>query len=217
MTALEEVKKLKNQGMNEEEIVQNLMERKISPREITNALSQARIKDAVSDEEMQPSITNQLNQEEYPQEYAPQAPQAYTPQPQEMGEQMYAPQENYQQYDDSYQRGFSTDTIVEISEQVFSEKIKKLQDQLGNLNEFKTITESKIENFSERLKKIENTIDKLQIAILEKIGSYGANLNSIKKEMSMMQDSFGKIVNPAVKKKATLMNQTVKKKSSKKI
>ena len=35
-------------------------------------------------------------------------------------------------------------------------------------------------------------MDKLQLAILNKIGSYGKTLESIKKEMSMMQDSFGK-------------------------
>jgi len=47
---------------------------------------------------------------------------------------------------------------------------------------------------SERLKKIETTMDKLQIAILEKVGSYGQNLDGIRKEMSMMQDSFSKMV-----------------------
>jgi hypothetical protein len=54
--------------------------------------------------------------------------------------------------------------------------------------------QTKMENLSERVKKIENIIDKLQIAILEKIGSYGGNLESIKKEMSMMQDSFSKVI-----------------------
>jgi len=34
----------------------------------------------------------------------------------------------------------------------------------------------------------------LQAEILEKVGSYGGGLDSIKKEMGMMQDSFGKIV-----------------------
>jgi len=46
------------------------------------------------------------------------------------------------------------------------------------------------------LKRMEKTIDKLQMAILEKVGSYGRGLESIKKEMIMMQDSFGKMVNP---------------------
>jgi DNA anti-recombination protein RmuC len=53
---------------------------------------------------------------------------------------------------------------------------------------------------SERLKRIESTIDKLQLAILDKVGSYGKTLDSVKKEMSMMQDSFGKIVNKVADK-----------------
>ena len=57
-----------------------------------------------------------------------------------------------------------------------------------------TLLQARVENISERLKKIETTIDKLQIAILEKVGSYGQNLESVKKEMSMMQDSFSKMV-----------------------
>jgi hypothetical protein len=45
---------------------------------------------------------------------------------------------------------------------------------------------------------MENVFDKLQITILEKIGSYGQNLENIKKEMEMMQNSFSKIVEPLV-------------------
>jgi hypothetical protein len=58
-----------------------------------------------------------------------------------------------------------------------------------------------MENISDRLKKIETIIDKLQIAILEKVGSYGKNLEGIKKEMSMMQDSFSKMISPSKRPK----------------
>ena len=37
-------------------------------------------------------------------------------------------------------------------------------------------------------------MDKLQLAILDKVGSYGKNLDIVKKEMQMMQDSFGKVM-----------------------
>jgi uncharacterized protein HemX len=78
--------------------------------------------------------------------------------------------------------------------------MKKITKQLADINEFKTLAQVKIENAVARLKRIETIIDKLQISILEKVGSYGQNLSSIKKEMSMMQDSFGKVVNQAVRK-----------------
>ena len=86
---------------------------------------------------------------------------------------------------------------MEIADQIFSEKIKKIQKQLDATSEAAIVLQTKTENISERLKKIESIIDKLQIAILEKVGSYGQNLESIKKEMSMMQDSFSKMVSPS--------------------
>ena len=82
--------------------------------------------------------------------------------------------------------------MIEIAEQVFAEKIRKIQKQLEDLNEFKTLADTKLTHATNRLRRIEETIDKLQMAILEKVGSYGRGLDSIKKEMSMMQDSFSK-------------------------
>ena len=110
----------------------------------------------------------------------------------------YYPQESYEQDYGSY--GGGTDTMIEIAEQVFAEKMRKIQKQLEDLNEFKTLAETKLDNATSRLKRIENTIDKLQIAILEKVGSYGRGLDSIKKEMSMMQDSFSKTLPALVSK-----------------
>ncbi len=196
MGILEEVTQMKNQGISDERIVNALREKGISPREINDALDQAQIKNAVSDaqfEEQSPPAPEQ----EYSGNYAPQTQEMlrqeeYAPQPQE-----YYPQENYEDY--SASAGINSNTIIEISEQVFSEKIQKIQKQLENINEFKILTQTKIDNSLERLKRIESIIDNLQIAILEKIGSYGKNLETIKKEMSMMQDSFGKVVNQAVK------------------
>jgi len=103
----------------------------------------------------------------------------------------YYPQEGYGETYESYGGG-GTDTMIEIAEQVFAEKMRKIQKQLEDLNEFKTLAETKLTNATNRLKRIEETIDKLQMAILEKVGSYGRGLDSIKKEMSMMQDSFSK-------------------------
>ncbi len=110
---------------------------------------------------------------------------------------------NYYQEDNSYAQPaeLDTDTILEIAEQVFYEKIKKVQKNLETLNQFKELSDSKLKEISNRLKRIENTIDNLQISILKKIGSYGENLEGIKKEMSMIENSFGKIVSPTVKKK----------------
>ncbi len=219
MNILEQIKEMKTQGKSEQEIINTMQQQGTSPKEINDALSRAQIKSAVAG-------TENMQQSEMPQ-YNPPSPQAtYTPQTQELNTQEYAPSEEYSQPQEYYPQETygsytpaetSTDTMIEIAEQVFSEKIKKIQKQIKDLEEFKTLAQIKINNTAERLHRIETTIDKLQISILDKIGGYGQNLNSIKKEMSMMQDSFGKVVNQAVQgHKAIHKHKTTKKTSSKK-
>ena len=127
--------------------------------------------------------------------------------------------DEYADYDMSEGYAPDTDMMIEISEQVFSEKMKPLLKQIEDNVEFKTLSETKIENISHRLKRIESQIDNLQSAILEKVGGYGRGLEGVKKEMSMMQDSFGKIVNDLADKhseRAHATHKVGKKKSSRK-
>ncbi|MFH1503538.1 MAG: hypothetical protein ABIE36_02685 [Candidatus Diapherotrites archaeon] len=212
MGILEEISRLQDQGMDSKEISSRLQERGITPKAIEDAINQMKIKDAIysEEEEKKPNIKENLqgrNQtspptlhvpksmeiENGPEElYAPPAiEETEVPQYGEQYNEEYSPQQGYEE---SGGGGYETDTFIEIAEQVFSEKIKKERKQIDALNEFATLAETKISNNHERLKRMENIIDKLQIAIIEKIGSYGKNLESIKDEMEMMQDSFEKIV-----------------------
>jgi DNA-binding transcriptional MerR regulator len=203
MAVLDQIMQLKNQGMSDSQIINNLRQQGISPNEINNAISQAEIKNAVAGDYQEP-MAQEINEEYPPQEnYEPQVDynnqQNYPPQEEYYPQEGYEGQENYA----GQNAGFDSSTIIEIAEQVFSEKIKKIEKKVEELNEFKTLNKAKIENIDERLKKIESVIDKLQIAILEKVGSYGQNLGEIKKEMNMMQDSFGKMVNNIADKNST--------------
>mgnify|MGYP001615734337 CR=1 FL=1 len=189
MGALEQVTQMRRENKSDEEIISALRNQGISPRDINDALNHAQIKSAVSDimgEDMQAPSPNGEEQYEnqnygsYPQNA--QQNQVYTPQPQ----QAYYPQQN------------NTDTIVEVASQVFEEKISDVVKKVDSTEEFKTLTKAKLEHMDERLKRVEAIIDRLQSAILEKIGAYGSNIESIKKEMSMMQDSFGKALGSVV-------------------
>ncbi|MEK6840876.1 MAG: hypothetical protein AABX79_02895 [Nanoarchaeota archaeon] len=110
------------------------------------------------------------------------------------------PQETYQYSPMSGAQAIDTDTMIEVSEQVFMEKNKPLQKKIDDVEEFRAIAQTKLDHISERLRKIESIIDNLQAAILEKVGGYGHGLETMKKEMNMMQDSFGKIVGDMAKK-----------------
>lgn len=260
MGVLEQVTKLKSQGMPDNEIIRLLREQNIPPKQIMDALDQSQIKNDVINENskspdmdgMRPSIMggnselqpprpdNRNNfsppspdssQEErensefppYEEQYSP--PAGYEPYPSPMQNQnqnyeqqnfspqqqlppqfpqppqsqyspdFYQPQEQqYYQQDNS--SSFSTDTIIDVAEQVYEEKSSELKKQVQEISELKALAEVRINHVEKRLEKIESIIDKLQIAILEKIGSYGENIQSVKKEMSMMEDSLGKMINP---------------------
>lgn len=189
MGALEQVTQLKNQGMDEDEIVSNLQQQGVSPQEITDAINQAKIKGAVSDSNagMQESAPSPNVNEEG----------GYVPQTQEIGANAYqqeaAPQEYYEEgaYDQST-AGMNSDMIIEIANQVFSEKSKKIQDKIEEINEFKTLTQVKVDNMEERLKRIEKIIDNLQIKILEEVGSYSNELKKTQKEVLMIENTLSK-------------------------
>jgi len=217
MGVLEQVMQLKNQGMNDKDIVNNLQQQGISPKEITDAVNQAQIKNAVASENPIPAP-----QEASPIATAGTAETPYTPQTQEAGETYMPPQAGtdysqaeqgagYYPEQEAPALGVDSDTVIEISNQVFSEKIKEVKKNISEFNEFKTIFQTKVNGIDERLKKIEKIIDTIQIKILEKVSSYGQELSSTKKEMSMMQDSFKKLAG-----KTTTKTKILKKKKTSK-
>ncbi len=230
MGVLEQVSQMKSQGIPEQEIVSRLNQQRISPKEINDALNQSKIKDAVYNPQETKMQTQENIQSPYvprtqdiKQGYSPQSQEEYAPQPQEYAppqpqEEYAPPQEVYQQEAYGYPASEgeqSSDMVIEISEQIFNEKIKKVEKQIDKIQDVQTLLQTQTEYATERLKRIESIMDKLQIAILEKIGSYGKNLESIKKEMEMIEDSFTKIV-PHAKKLAHKKVHTKRKTSKKK-
>jgi len=211
MPLINQVKSLKEQGLTNEQIIQGLQEQGFSPLEINQAIEQVNIKTAVSQNnldnnavgaEMQPSIA------EYP-AYPTESPLPM-PEPQQQEEiqaleyayptpQLQASPQAYQTYQE-YQPYSSSESITEIAEQIAEEKFNLIKKEIGNISEFKTISNKKLENFDERLKRIEEIIDKLQATIIGKIGNFSQNVQDIKEEMGMMQESFSKALNPLVEK-----------------
>jgi len=210
MGTIDKINQLKKEGLDDDNISDRLIDEGLSPKEIRDAFDQIKIKKAVSSENNQELNFTENNMEEYTQNQGeiPQTEDYYYPQnndnsapmqnPNSSNQEYYSPQ-NYSE-DYSQQNTFDASTIIEIAEQVFTEKTTKIEKQLDKLNEFMKLSETRIANNDERIKRIEKIIDNLQIKILEKISSYGDNIDSIKKEMSMMQDSFSKTLPELVEK-----------------
>ena len=158
-------------------------------------------------EEYKPQAPNQENQSP-----EPQAPMHYEPSQGQGYSQNYSPSMNqggYQNYDQGYDSGYdqnyqddygyqsapptSTETIIEVSEQVFSEKIKDIEKEMNKLKEFKTVYRNKIDDLENTTKRIQSMFDKMQIAILDKVGDFGKNITHLQKEIEMVEDSVTKL------------------------
>ena len=187
--ALSMIKEMQQQGYSDEEIIQKLKEQGVSPLEIGESMEQLRIKSALesSPEEMQPSLMD--SQEEVPAPQQFEAPQEQYPEQYQM--QAYPQYQPYKEYMTT-----SPETTAEIAEQIAEEKIEKFKKEFSSMQEFKLASAKKIEGIDERLKKIESIIEKLQSAIIGRIGNFGQDIQEIRDEMKMVQESFSKALNP---------------------
>jgi len=213
MPLLDTIKQMQEQQIAEPDIIQSLREQGISEKEISEALSQSKIKAAVSEsdnnvmkslsQEMpgipeppapSPSIASQEYQEAEP--FPESMPVQAEQQAYQYPEQAYPGYEYYQ----PQQTGTSAETVTDIAEQIVGEKISEIKKLIGNVSDFKAMTESKISSIDERLKKIETIIEKLQESLIEKLGNYGQAVEDIKDELGTIEESFSKAISPIVEK-----------------
>ena len=211
MTVLDDVTKMQQQGMQDSEISTQLQNHGISPQEINDALNQAKIKSAVAQEQysqqpaaiqgMQQSIMQPPTEQSQPAEQLQQYPEMqsapsptqeqsyqYPATPQAYPEQAYYPQ----------QPALDTDTIIEIAEQVVSEKFSEFLKKTGDLASFKLNIQEKVQDIDDRLKRIEATIDSLQQAINAKIGEFGESTAAIHKDLNALHNTTSKLMNPLI-------------------
>ena len=213
MALLNDIKKMQAEGRTEQEIIAAFKQQGISAREIVEAISQSKIKEAVSgapetplpyETAPQPDIQQEALMPSTGADVIPQAQEAQPSQmPQEFVPSQPMPEEQaaqpaqaaypeYQQY--PAQGAISPDTITEISEQVVSEKLSPLRKDIEKVIDFKTTAESKISYIDERLQRIEKIIDRLNLSIMQKVGDYMTNIDDIKKELVETQKSFKSLV-----------------------
>ena len=195
MGALEEVNKMQKEGKNEQEIVTTLVSQGYPQNQVSEAISQLRIKEAVNPPMETP-------EEQYPpQEQSPQAPQSpitqqYASQQYSQGQYDYSKkgtggeQGYYQDYYQPSSSGMSVDTMSEIAEQVMADKFSSIKAELEKVIDYRNTVTSRVDIIDERLKRIEKIIDRLQLSILQKVGDYLTNVDEIKKELVETQKSF---------------------------
>ncbi len=228
MATLDRVTQLQTSGMTDEQISSQLQQEGIGPQEVMDAISQAKIKSAVTDnpnagivqqtqsipqlQATQPTTTQGMQasiSEQTPVAAAPLPPteQAYQGQQYAEAPAAQGQADGYASYypeTGAYQEGYyqqpmmDTETITQIAEQVVTEKFKNFAKETGDLVSFKTTTQDKISDIDSRLKRIEKTIDKLQQAIIQKIGDFGESNASIQKDIENLHETTSKLMNPLI-------------------
>ncbi len=209
MAALEKVMQMRTQGLSESQIINNLKQEGVSPKEIYDALTQSQIKSELSqappieyetDETMRPSITQQ-DQPYQQEEGYDDSNQSKLMQPQQeyvesppASQETYYPE--YQEYRPAQPQTSDIETINEIAEQIVEEKNIELKKQILEIKNFKEEAKAEIERLNKKIEKLENNYNELQTAIIRKIGEYGENIKNIATEMHQTQNSFSKMLNP---------------------
>lgn len=208
MEILDTVIQLKQSGMNDDQIASMLQSQGISQRDISDAINQAQIKSAIGQSEQiqshEVNIPSPEMQQQYQQPTQDYSQQQYQQQPQQYQDsypnyyQNQATGGDYQGQDYYQQPSYDTETITEIAEQVVAEKFKEFNKKNGDIALFKTSIQDKVDDIDSRLKRIEATIDKLQQAIIQKIGEFGENTNAIKRDVAGLHDVTSKLMNPLI-------------------
>ncbi len=208
---------LQNEGVSPSEISDSLNQSKIknaiSPAENTTqepqqpAPTQQGMQTSIMDNATKPPAKSQvpktkpITSEVYePNMEPPVNPEIYQPQEQttEQPQDYYYQQPEQQDYYASQQGGIGTETISEIAEQVATEKINNYKKKTGDIVVFKNMIQDKVNDIDDRLKRIEKNIDKLQQAVIGKVGEFGENNAMIHKDLNNLHETVSKLMNPLI-------------------
>jgi hypothetical protein len=224
MALLDRIQKMKQTGLSETQITNSLMQEGISPREINDALGQAKIKSAISEPaqnaemneqgmqqsimeqsveqssvQNQPTATQPIYQE---QAYAYPTEQGYYQDPNQQTN--YGQDPNQPVY---YQQAMDMETVRDITRQEIEDSLKKVRQDLDSLNKIKSEIKFEVQNVDSRLTRIESIIQELQSAIIRKMGDYGEAISGISEELKSTQNSFSKMINPLMDNKRGYQEQ----------
>jgi len=191
---VDEVADLMKQGYADADIIKYLEESGYSPKDINDAVNQARIKIELAEtagEEYQP---------EYPEEEVPEAP-APAPSPKQRAVPVPAPAPAGGYYPQQYsyqQETTSTEAVEEIAEGIISEKWEEFKAKFGDIAEMKANFEARLNELSERVKRIEAAMDRLHVATLSRVDEQGRSVKALSSEVEALEGTLSRVIQPLV-------------------
>ena len=183
-TPTEQVLAMRQQGLTNNQIIQQLQRQSFSSSQIFDAMNQA----DVAGREIPSSYFKGAEQPPGPQPPAqqpfptPNIQQSPPPMQDPTQDQAPEPQEDY------------TEKIEETVESIIDEKWEELVKDIGKIVEWKNKIESRITAIEQEFKDLKSGFENLHKAIIGKIGEYDKNILNVGTEIKAMERVFQKIL-----------------------
>ncbi len=165
------VMNMRQQGLTNNQVIQNLQRMGYPPNLIFDALNQADIKGSV--QQIPPDFLQQPQPQSQPQQL--QMPGMEFPQPQEQEE-------------------VSKESVEEMIETIIDEKWEELMKNINKIIEWKNKADAKVASLEQEFKDLKADFDKLHNAILGKIADYDQNIINVGTEIKAMEKVFQQII-----------------------
>ena len=179
---------MRQRGMGNDQIIQELERQGYNSSQIFDALNQASLMGP------NPGIDQSQN-----------FPQQDFPQDQFMQQPMDQPQAVQPQIDKNQ--------IEEIAEAIIDEKWKEFEEDLKVIIDWKEKTESKISKFEQELSDLAATLNGLHKSIMGKISEYDKNISNVGTEIKAMEKVFEKVL-PSLTENVNKLERMSKSKSA---
>ncbi|MFA5084475.1 MAG: hypothetical protein WC475_03830 [Candidatus Paceibacterota bacterium] len=205
---VDEVADLMKQGYTDADIIKYLEESGYSPKDINDAVNQARVKMELAEtagEEYQTESSEGFEGEAEAPEApvpAPRARQMPVPTPAPSYGGYYPQQQSYQQETNS------TEAIEEIAEGIIEEKWSEFKAKFGDISELKSNFEARLNELSDRVKRIEAAMDRLHVATLSKADEQSRSVQALSSEVEALEGTLSKVIQPLVSSVKDLKENT---------
>jgi prefoldin subunit 5 len=183
----DKVLSMRQQGLSNNQIIQNLQTGGHEPNQIFDALNQADLKGSI-ETMMPPEMPSELPSnpmdfaQPLPQPVFAPAPADFSSPPQDIG----APSWNGP--------APGVERIEEIAEAIIDEKWSEIVRSINKIIEWKDRTEQKINQIEQKFVDLKTDFDNLNKGVLGKVGEYDRNLVNIGVEIKAMERVFQKVL-----------------------
>jgi len=168
---IDQVVVLRQRGMGNDQIIQELERQGYNSSQIFDALNQASLMGP------NPGIDQSQN---FPQ--------------QDFSQEQFMPSQQPIGQDQQLQPQIDKDQIEEVAEAIIDEKWKEFEEDLKVIIDWKEKTESKMNRLEQELADLAATINSLNKSMMGKISEYDKNISSVGTEIKAMEKVFEKVL-----------------------